>query len=155
MKPLVLLFFVKMTAILLITQTVKWVFLPFKAMVCIKAFPQRPSKMEQLPTTGLAPLEIMSFKVMACLTNKAHPSEPHKSGFQEGNSLMPHLQTSPSRRKGKSFMSAMSPVFPMFRAGIRPFAGQACRAPQLGMTKFRQWLQTLIADTNFCAFEAS
>lgn len=60
----------------------------------------------------------MSFKVMTCLTNKAHPSEPHKSGFQEGNSLMPHLQTSPSRRKGKSFISTMPPVFPTCRAGM-------------------------------------
>lgn len=94
-------------------------------MVCIYVFPQRPSKTEQLPTAGLTPLEITSFKVKACLMYNPHPSDPHKSGFPEGNSLMPHLQTSPSRRKGKSFMSSLSPVFITRRAGIGLFAGQS------------------------------
>lgn len=142
------------------TQTVKWVFLPFKAIVYMKAFPQRSSKMEQLPSTGLGPLEIMSFKVMACLTNKAHPSEPHRSGFQEGNSLMPYLQTSPSRRKGKSFISVMPSVFPTYRTEITPFSAmQVMKSPRAWHDKIppvtadtRCWYKSLCVWSHLVCF---
>ena len=119
-------------------DSVQLVFLLFNAMVCIYVFPQKPSKTEQLATTGFTPLEIMSFKVMVCLTYDPHPSDPYKSGFQEGNSLMIHLQTSPLRRKGKSFMSSLSPVLITCRAGIRPFAGRAGEVLGLGTAEFLQ-----------------
>lgn len=60
---------------------VKLFFLSFNAMVCIYVVPQRHSKTEHLPTTGLTPFEVASLKVMAYLTNNPHPSDPHKSGF--------------------------------------------------------------------------
>lgn len=127
-----------MTAVLLMTQTVKWVFLPFKVMVYIKAFTQRFSKMEQLPTTSLAPLEIMTFKVKS--TSQWAP----QVRFPGGKSLMPHLQTSPSRRKGKSFISTMPPVFPTCRTGIRPFAGmQGMKSP----TAWQDKIPPVTADT--------
>lgn len=50
-------------------------------------------------------------------------------------------------------MSYLFPVFITCRAGVRPFAGQVCRALGLGTAEFLQRQQTLIGETNLCVLE--